>query len=234
MEVAAGQGSDKGDTKNDKFQRRMEVTTGRGSDEGRRLANLFQQVAVDCKGLPPLVTELMARGGRLAEQLRLTAESLAAFLSSLDRLAARAEGGRGLGGKECGEALARFAASQRTAPAFLGRISELLSGHTLVRVKTENEMFKRNIMEREKEQKKEYRKMRQGIKEKEQKKEYRKMREGMDGLVARRCELKADCKRLEQKQREALADVKAAERKHLHSVTACLAPVVEQELGLVA
>ena len=27
----------------------MEVTTGRGSDEGRRLANLFQQVAVDCK-----------------------------------------------------------------------------------------------------------------------------------------------------------------------------------------
>ena len=92
---------------------------------------------------------------RLADQLRLTAESLAAFLSSLDRfplllffstsailfsqrnfktrslhffcclrLAARAEGGRGLGGKECGEALARFAASQRTAPAFLGRISE--------------------------------------------------------------------------------------------------------------
>ena len=72
------------------------------------------------KGLPPLVTELMARGGRLAaddqdgdnaggnvgdnvsgnigdedegnhycvrlaEQLRLTAESLAAFLSSIDR-----------------------------------------------------------------------------------------------------------------------------------------------------
>ena len=32
-----------------RFQRRMEVTTGRGSDEGRRLANLFQQVAVDCK-----------------------------------------------------------------------------------------------------------------------------------------------------------------------------------------
>ena len=61
----------------------MEVSACRGSDEGRRLANLFQQVAVDCKviilsmfgqmryihyqGLPPLVTELMARGGRLAE-----------------------------------------------------------------------------------------------------------------------------------------------------------------------
>ena len=107
------------------------------SDEGRRLANLFQQVTLDCKvrnncgtpdilnffkGLPPLVTELMARGGRLtaddqdggnvgdnvgdnvggnvgdveveddgnhcvrlAEQLRLTAESLAAFISSVDR-----------------------------------------------------------------------------------------------------------------------------------------------------
>ena len=38
----------------------------------------------------------------------------------------------------------------------------------MVRVKTENEMFKRNIMEREKEQKKEYRKMREGIKKKEQ------------------------------------------------------------------
>ena len=37
-----------------------------------------------------------------------------------------------------------------------------------MRVKTENEMFKRNIMEREKEQKKEYRKMREGIKKKEQ------------------------------------------------------------------
>ena len=36
-------------------------------------------------------------------------------------------------------------------------ICRLLSGQTLVRVKTENEMFKRNIMEREKEQKKEYR-----------------------------------------------------------------------------
>ena len=47
-------------------------------------------------------------------------------------------------------------------------ICRLLSGHTLVRVKTENEMFKRNIMEREKEQKKEYRKMREGIKKKEQ------------------------------------------------------------------
>ena len=57
MEVAA----DNSETKNDKsgiscffganlrFQRRMEVTTGRGSDEGRRLANLFQQVTVDCK-----------------------------------------------------------------------------------------------------------------------------------------------------------------------------------------
>ena len=66
----------------------MEVSACRGSDEGRRLANLFQQVAVDCKvillsmewfsmfgqiryihyqGLPPLVTELMARGGRLDE-----------------------------------------------------------------------------------------------------------------------------------------------------------------------
>ena len=27
----------------------MEVSACRGSDEGRRLANLFQQVAVDCK-----------------------------------------------------------------------------------------------------------------------------------------------------------------------------------------
>ena len=35
-------------------------------------------------------------------------------------------------------------------------------------MKTENEMFKRNMMEREKEQKKEYRKMREGIKKKEQ------------------------------------------------------------------
>ena len=40
------------------------------------------------------------------------------------RLAARAEGGRGLGGKQSGEALASFADSHRTAPAFLGRISE--------------------------------------------------------------------------------------------------------------
>ena len=47
-------------------------------------------------------------------------------------------------------------------------ICRLLSGQTLVRVKTENEMFKRNIMEREKEQKKEYRKMRENIKKKEQ------------------------------------------------------------------
>ena len=38
----------------------------------------------------------------------------------------------------------------------------------LVRVKADNEMFKRNIMEREKEQKKEYRKMRENIKKKEQ------------------------------------------------------------------
>ena len=47
-------------------------------------------------------------------------------------------------------------------------ICRLLSGQTLVRVKTENEMFKRNIMEREKEQKKEYRKVRESIKKKEQ------------------------------------------------------------------
>ena len=32
-----------------RFWRRMEVSACRGSDEGRRLANLFQQVAVDCK-----------------------------------------------------------------------------------------------------------------------------------------------------------------------------------------
>ena len=32
-------------------------------------------------------------------------------------------------------------------------------------------------------------------------------RRGMEGLVARRSELEADCKRLEQKQRDALADV---------------------------
>ena len=44
----------------------------------------------------------------------------------------------------------------------------LLSGQTLVQVKTENEMFKRNVVEREREQKKEYRKMREGIKKKEQ------------------------------------------------------------------
>merc|ERR1719295_518343 len=201
----------------------MEVAAaaGRASDDGRRFANLFHQVALDCKGLPPLVTELMARGGRLADQLRLTAESLAAFLSSVDRLAARAEGGRGFGGKQSGEALASFAASHRTAPAFLGRISELLSGQALVRVKAENEMFKRNITEREKEKK-------------EQQIEKQVQRRGMEGLVARKSDLEADCKKLEQKQREALADVKAAERKHLHSVTTWLVPVVEQELGFVA
>ena len=49
-----------------------------------------------------------------------------------------------------------------------GFFCRLLSGQTVVRVKTENEMFKRNMMEREKEQKKEYRKMREGIKKKEQ------------------------------------------------------------------
>ena len=37
-----------------------------------------------------------------------------------------------------------------------------------MRVKSENEMFKRNIMDREKEQKKEYRKVRESIKKKEQ------------------------------------------------------------------
>ena len=47
-------------------------------------------------------------------------------------------------------------------------ICRFLSGQTLVRVKAENEMFKRTIMEREKEQRKEYRKMREAIKKKEQ------------------------------------------------------------------
>merc|ERR1719204_1870172 len=42
-----------------------------------------------------------------------------------------------------------------------------------------------------------------------------------------------DCKRLEQKQREALVNIKAAEKKHLHSVASWLVPVVEQELGLM-
>lgn len=101
------------------------------------------------------------------------------------RLASRAEGGRGCGGNNSGEALANFASTHRTAPAFLARISELvhdilmdcveiklicrfLSGQTLVRVKAENEMFKRTIMEKEKEQRKEYRKMREAIKKKEQ------------------------------------------------------------------
>ena len=37
-----------------------------------------------------------------------------------------------------------------------------------MRVKAENEMFKRTIMEKEKEQRKEYRKMREAIKKKEQ------------------------------------------------------------------
>ena len=37
-----------------------------------------------------------------------------------------------------------------------------------MRVKSENEMFKRTIMEKEKEQRKEYRKMREAIKKKEQ------------------------------------------------------------------
>ena len=101
---------------------------------------------------------------------------------NLIRLASRAEGGRGLGGKESGEALASFSDSHRAAPAILGCISQwvewmdmdvrilyrLLSGQTLVQVKTENEMFKRNVVEREREQKKEYRKMREGIKKKEQ------------------------------------------------------------------
>ena len=101
------------------------------------------------------------------------------------RLASRAEGGQGCGGNSSGEALANFASTHRTAPAFLARISELvheilmdcveiklicrfLSGQTLVRVKAENEMFKRTIMEKEKEQRKEYRKMREAIKKKEQ------------------------------------------------------------------
>ena len=107
--------------------------------------------------------------------------------SSTCRLASRAEGGRGCGGNKnnSGEALANFASTHRTAPAFLARISELvqeirgecveielicrfLSGQTLVRVKAENEMFKRTIMEKEKEQRKEYRKMREAIKKKEQ------------------------------------------------------------------
>ena len=47
-------------------------------------------------------------------------------------------------------------------------ICRFLSGQTLVRVKAENEMFKRTIMEKEKEQRKEYRKMREAIKKKEQ------------------------------------------------------------------
>ena len=79
-------------------------------------------------------------------------------------------------------------------------------------------------MEREKEQKKEYRKMRESIKKKEQQIEKQVIvnvgigdierengqvqRRGMEGLVARRCEFEAECKRLEQKQRDALSDVK--------------------------
>ena len=92
-----------------------------------------------------------------------------------------------------------------------------------MRVKSENEIFKRNIKLLETEQKKEYRKVRESIKKKEQqiekqvivnigigdadKKPEKVQRRGMEGLVARRCELEADCKRLEQKQRDALNDV---------------------------
>ena len=38
--------------------------------------------------------------------------------------------------------------------------------------------------------------------------EFQVQRRGMEGLVARKCELEEDCKRLEQKQREALVNIK--------------------------
>lgn len=47
-------------------------------------------------------------------------------------------------------------------------------------------------------------------------------RRGMEGLVARRCELEADCKRLEQKQRDALADVKWVFLQLIHLVALAL------------
>ena len=75
-----------------------------------------------CQAVPPLVTELAARGARLAEQLRAVGETLGMFLNSLDKVAVEATRSHGAG-REVGEALAGVVACHKEATTRLNRLT---------------------------------------------------------------------------------------------------------------